>query len=82
MAHLAATFTIAHPGVTDAIIGPRTMDHLDGLSPPWWRWPTGWESRPASPRERSRRSSSAALTGSIAQVKAKDQQFGGQCPNR
>jgi hypothetical protein len=22
-------FTIAHPGVTSAIIGPRTMEHLD-----------------------------------------------------
>lgn len=27
--HLAMAFTIAHPGVTSAIIGPRTMDHLD-----------------------------------------------------
>jgi hypothetical protein len=24
-------FTIAHPGVTSAIIGPRTMNHLDDL---------------------------------------------------
>jgi hypothetical protein len=24
-------FTIAHPGVTSAIIGPRTMAHLDDL---------------------------------------------------
>jgi aryl-alcohol dehydrogenase-like predicted oxidoreductase len=31
MTHLAAAFTIAHPGVTSAIIGPRTMDHLDDL---------------------------------------------------
>ncbi|MEH1167696.1 aldo/keto reductase [Micromonospora sp. CPCC 205539] len=28
---LAVAFTVAHPGVTSAIIGPRTMDHLDGL---------------------------------------------------
>ena len=27
--HLAMAFTIAHPGVTSAIIGPRTMEHLD-----------------------------------------------------
>jgi len=31
MTHLAAAFAIAHPGVTSAIIGPRTMDHLDDL---------------------------------------------------
>jgi hypothetical protein len=31
MTHLATAFTIAHPGVTSAIIGPRTMDHLDDL---------------------------------------------------
>jgi aryl-alcohol dehydrogenase-like predicted oxidoreductase len=31
MTHLAAAFTIAHPGVTSAIIGPRTMGHLDDL---------------------------------------------------
>lgn len=24
-------FVITHPGVTSAIIGPRTMDHLDDL---------------------------------------------------
>jgi aryl-alcohol dehydrogenase-like predicted oxidoreductase len=29
--HLALAFAIAHPGVTSAIIGPRTMDQLDGL---------------------------------------------------
>ncbi|MEV6791692.1 aldo/keto reductase [Streptomyces sp. NPDC051320] len=29
--HLAMAFAIAHPGVTSAIIGPRTMDHLDDL---------------------------------------------------
>ncbi|MEV0315033.1 aldo/keto reductase [Nonomuraea fuscirosea] len=27
--HLAMAFVIAHPGVTSAIIGPRTMEHLD-----------------------------------------------------
>lgn len=27
--HLAMAFAIAHPGVTCAIIGPRTMEHLD-----------------------------------------------------
>ena len=31
MTHLAMAFTIAHPGVTSALIGARTMDHLDGL---------------------------------------------------
>jgi aryl-alcohol dehydrogenase-like predicted oxidoreductase len=31
MTHLAMAFTIAHPGVTSALIGVRTMDHLDGL---------------------------------------------------
>jgi aryl-alcohol dehydrogenase-like predicted oxidoreductase len=31
MAHLAMAFAIAHPGVTSAIIGPRTMAHLDDL---------------------------------------------------
>ncbi|MEY9848522.1 aldo/keto reductase [Streptacidiphilus sp. MAP5-3] len=31
MAHLAMAFAIAHPGVTSAIIGPRTMEHLDNL---------------------------------------------------
>jgi aryl-alcohol dehydrogenase-like predicted oxidoreductase len=29
--HLAIAFAIAHPGVTSAIIGPRTMEHLDDL---------------------------------------------------
>jgi len=29
--HLAVAFAIAHPGVTSAIIGPRTMQHLDDL---------------------------------------------------
>jgi aryl-alcohol dehydrogenase-like predicted oxidoreductase len=31
MTHLAMAFTIAHPGVTSALLGPRTMDHLNGL---------------------------------------------------
>jgi aryl-alcohol dehydrogenase-like predicted oxidoreductase len=31
MTHLAMAFSIAHPGVTSAIAGPRTMDHLDDL---------------------------------------------------
>jgi hypothetical protein len=31
MTQLATAFTIAHPGVTSAIVGPRTMDHLDDL---------------------------------------------------
>jgi aryl-alcohol dehydrogenase-like predicted oxidoreductase len=31
LTHMAMAFTIAHPGVTSAIIGPRTMDHLDDL---------------------------------------------------
>jgi len=26
MTHLALAFTIAHPGVTSAIIGPHTLD--------------------------------------------------------
>jgi aryl-alcohol dehydrogenase (NADP+) len=29
--HMAMAFVIAHPGVTSAILGPRTMEHLDGL---------------------------------------------------
>jgi aryl-alcohol dehydrogenase-like predicted oxidoreductase len=28
---LAVAFTVAHPGVTSAIIGPRTMEHLETL---------------------------------------------------
>jgi aryl-alcohol dehydrogenase-like predicted oxidoreductase len=28
---LAVAFTVAHPGITSAIIGPRTMPQLDGL---------------------------------------------------
>ncbi|WP_433159831.1 aldo/keto reductase [Kribbella sp. CA-247076] len=31
LTHLALAFAITHPGVTSAIIGPRTMDHLDDL---------------------------------------------------
>ncbi|NLU76184.1 aldo/keto reductase [Streptomyces sp. HNM0575] len=31
LTHLAMGFAIAHPGVTSAIVGPRTMDHLDDL---------------------------------------------------
>jgi aryl-alcohol dehydrogenase-like predicted oxidoreductase len=31
LAHLAMAFTIAHPGVTSAIIGPRTQEQLDDL---------------------------------------------------
>ncbi|PVZ13283.1 aldo/keto reductase [Actinomycetospora cinnamomea] len=31
LTHLATAFAIAHPGVTSAIIGPRTMDHLEDL---------------------------------------------------
>ncbi|MFJ6569490.1 aldo/keto reductase [Streptomyces sp. NPDC091292] len=31
LTHLAMAFAIAHPGVTSAIIGPRTMTHLDDL---------------------------------------------------
>jgi aryl-alcohol dehydrogenase-like predicted oxidoreductase len=29
--HLALAFVLAHPAVTSAIIGPRTMEQLDGL---------------------------------------------------
>jgi aryl-alcohol dehydrogenase-like predicted oxidoreductase len=31
LTHLAMAFAISHPGVTSAIIGPRTMAHLDDL---------------------------------------------------
>jgi aryl-alcohol dehydrogenase-like predicted oxidoreductase len=31
MTHLAMAFAVAHPGVTSALIGPRTMEHLDDL---------------------------------------------------
>ncbi len=29
--HMSMAFVMAHPGVTSAIIGPRTMEHLDDL---------------------------------------------------
>jgi aryl-alcohol dehydrogenase-like predicted oxidoreductase len=29
--HMALAFVVAHPAVTAAIIGPRALDHLDGL---------------------------------------------------
>lgn len=31
LTHLAIAFTVAHPGVTSAIIGPRTIEHLEDL---------------------------------------------------
>jgi aryl-alcohol dehydrogenase-like predicted oxidoreductase len=31
MTHLAMAFTIAHPGVTSALLGARTINHLDDL---------------------------------------------------
>jgi hypothetical protein len=31
MTHLAMAFATAHPGVTAALLGPRTMAHLDDL---------------------------------------------------
>jgi aryl-alcohol dehydrogenase-like predicted oxidoreductase len=31
MTHLAMAFAIAHPGVTSALLGPRTMEQLDDL---------------------------------------------------
>jgi aryl-alcohol dehydrogenase-like predicted oxidoreductase len=31
LTHLAMAFAVAHPGVTSAIIGPRTIEHLDDL---------------------------------------------------
>ncbi len=31
LTHLAIAFTIAHPGVTSTLLGPRTMEHLDDL---------------------------------------------------
>jgi aryl-alcohol dehydrogenase-like predicted oxidoreductase len=31
MAHMAVAFTLAHPGVTSAIIGPRTIEQLEDL---------------------------------------------------
>lgn len=31
LTHLAMAFAISHPGVTSALIGPRTIEHLDDL---------------------------------------------------
>jgi aryl-alcohol dehydrogenase-like predicted oxidoreductase len=31
LTHMAMAFAVAHPAVTSAIIGPRTMEHLDDL---------------------------------------------------
>lgn len=31
LTHLAMAFTVAHPGVTSAILGPRTMEQFDDL---------------------------------------------------
>jgi aryl-alcohol dehydrogenase-like predicted oxidoreductase len=31
MTHLAMAFSITHPGVTSALLGPRSMEQLDGL---------------------------------------------------
>jgi len=31
LTHLAMAFAIAHPGVTTALVGPRTMEQLDDL---------------------------------------------------
>src|SRR5690606_28637665 len=31
LTHMALAFVIAHPGVTAALIGPRTMDQLEDL---------------------------------------------------
>ncbi|MEV4576595.1 aldo/keto reductase [Nonomuraea jabiensis] len=31
LTHLAMAFAVTHPGVTSAIIGPRTIEHLDDL---------------------------------------------------
>jgi aryl-alcohol dehydrogenase (NADP+) len=31
LTHLAMAFTVSHPGVTSAILGPRTMEQLDDL---------------------------------------------------
>ena len=30
---MAVAFTLEHPAVTSTIIGPRTMEHLEGLLP-------------------------------------------------
>ena len=31
LTHMALAFTIAHPGVTAALLGPRTLEQLDDL---------------------------------------------------
>ena len=31
LTHMAMAFAVAHPGVTSAILGPRTMEQLDDL---------------------------------------------------
>jgi aryl-alcohol dehydrogenase (NADP+) len=31
LTHMALAFVVAHPGITSAIIGPRTMEQLDDL---------------------------------------------------
>ena len=31
LTHMAVAFVMAHPGVTSAILGPRTMQHLNDL---------------------------------------------------
>ena len=31
LTHLAIGFTLAHPAISSAIIGPRTMEQLEGL---------------------------------------------------
>ena len=31
MAHMSMAFVLEHPGVTSAIIGPRTQDHMEDL---------------------------------------------------
>jgi aryl-alcohol dehydrogenase (NADP+) len=31
LTHMAMAFVMAHPGVTSALLGPRTMQHLDDL---------------------------------------------------
>ena len=31
MTHLAMAFAVSHPGVTSAILGPRTMEQFDDL---------------------------------------------------
>ncbi|WP_372351549.1 aldo/keto reductase [Streptomyces sp. KL116D] len=57
---LAVAFVINHPGVTSAIIGPRTMDQLEAFLPaaditlsPTCSTPSTTSSPPASPSTRS-----------------------------